>query len=790
MAEVTEKTLLAHLGAPDYRPGTKSELARSFDLPPKSRHDFRDILGSLVRSGKIVRLKRGRYALPGSPDAEASKANARAPKKTARDELTGTIQFRMDGNAFVVPDHAPQKRGSDLPGRIFIPGRFTGTALEGDRVSIRFEESGVPNWWKHVKAKRAVIKDIERSSATPKLEGRVLEIVERSRRRVTGTFQKRARQLVVETDDINLPATIRIAAPDSAGAQPGEIVTATIDRWDDRKEPATGKVVERLGKKGDPGVDVLAIIHKNNLAAEFPPDVLAEAAAVPAAIPETEIARREDWRDRFVFTIDPFDAKDFDDAIAIRPLKGGGYELAVHIADVSHYVRPGTKMDAEALRRGNSTYLVDRVIPMLPEKLSNGICSLKPHVDRLTRCAILTLDAKAKVTRARFTGAVINSKARLTYEQAFEKIKADPAKARDDGLTAKLHEAWGLAAKLRQNRFSKGSLDLDFAEIKVHLDANGTPVKLVRVEYDESHQLIEEFMLAANEAVAKHLRGARRPCIYRVHEDPDESKLFEFRELLRAHGLKPGDLTHRTELQRVLQKIKGMPEEHALKVGLLKSLKRAAYHADPLGHFGLAKENYTHFTSPIRRYADLVVHRVLNRLTEPEHFPERTPSYREMQEIGEHISDTERSSGEAEIEPRRLKEMEFLDILSRDPNAEPMDATVTEVRPLGLFVELTEFMIRGLVKRELLPPDDYYYDGALQALVGRSARGRTFRAGDSLPVDVAVVDFDKMRADFKAAGRGKAQRKTRRSKGAPKKTAPAPAAAAKRKRRPRRKKSD
>ncbi|CAN5463698.1 ribonuclease R [soil metagenome] len=764
MARAIEKELLSLLREPEYRPMTKSELARHFDIPPKSRQEFRDILGNAVHSGKVVRLKRGRYALAGSPAAAASKANERSPSKEPRNRLTGRIQFRMDGNAFVVPVRAENEPAGAGRPRIFIPGRFTETALEGDLVAVRFEESGVPAWWKHDKTKQALIKNIAASSAEPKLEGRVLKVVERSHRRVTGTFHRRAGQLVVETDDINLPAIIRIPTDRSAGAKPGEIVTAAIDQWEVRSQPAEGHVLERLGKAGTPGVDILAIIHKNNLAFEFPPAALAEAEAVPETISEAEIARREDWRDQLVFTIDPFDAKDFDDAIAVRPLAGGGWELAVHIADVSHYVRPGTHMDAEALRRGNSTYLVDRVIPMLPEKLSNGICSLKPKVDRRTRCAVLTLDSKAHVRSARFTGAVINSKVRLTYEQAIEKMKADPAKAADNGITAKLHEAWALASKLRKNRFAKGALDLDFAETKVHLDEDGTPVKLVRVEYDESHQLIEEFMLTANEAVAKKLRDSSRPCIYRIHEDPDEAKLFEFRELLRAHGLKPGDLTHRTELQRVLQAIKGMPEEHALKVGLLKSLKRAAYSADSLGHFGLAKENYTHFTSPIRRYADLVVHRVLNRLTEPEHFPERTPSYTEMQEMGEHISNTERNSGEAEMQSVRLKEMEFLDILSRDPDSEPMDAAVTEVRPVGLFVEIIEFMIRGVVKREHLPQDEYFYDGALQALVGRSGGGQTFRAGSVLPVRVAHVDFEKMRADFMAVGAPTAQPKSRRPK--------------------------
>ena len=312
-------------------------------------------------------------------------------------------------------------------------------------------------------------------------------------------------------------------------------------------------------------------------------------------------------RNQFIVTIDPDDARDFDDAIHVEKLANGGWQLGVHIADVAAYVEPGSALDREARRRGNSVYLPDRVIPMLPERLSNGVCSLKPEVDRLTHSVFIQFDKRGVAKSARFARSVIRSAHRLTYKEAYAILTSPPR----DRLGERLHLAWELAALLRRRRFEHGALDLDFPEVKVLIDTHGKPVRLERVENDESHQLIEEFMLAANEAVARELKKRTIPTIYRVHENPDPEKLAEYRELALSFGYKVGDLTHRAELQRLLAEIRGKPEEQALKVGLLKSLKRARYDPQPLGHYGLAKTNYLHFTSPIRRYADLVVHRAL-----------------------------------------------------------------------------------------------------------------------------------------------------------------------------------
>src|SRR5206468_9389558 len=387
------------------------------------------------------------------------------------------------------------------------------------------------------------------------------------------------------------------------------------------------------------------------LPAELPKDVLNQAERISEEIGSRQIEGREDLRKEFIVTIDPDDARDFDDAIQVEKSKSG-WRLGVHIADVAAYVEPGSALDREAARRGNSVYLPDRVIPMLPERLSNGVCSLNPGVDRLTRSVFIHFDKNGVAKSARFAPSVIRSTQRLTYKQAYAILKSAPR----DRLGERLHIAWELASLLRRKRFEHGSLDLDFPEVKVWLDNNGYPVKLERVENDESHQLIEECMLAANEAVARELKKRAIPTIYRIHENPDPEKLAEYREFVLSFNYKVGDLTHRGEVQRLLAAIRGKPEEQALKIGLLKSLKRARYFPQPLGHYGLAKLNYLHFTSPIRRYADLVAHRALAQRKGKQRA--RT-DMSQIALVAEHISITERVAADAEIEAAQMKKLEF-----------------------------------------------------------------------------------------------------------------------------------
>lgn len=594
------------------------------------------------------------------------------------------------------------------------------------------------------------------------------EILERPGSHLVGTFQKKGQYSSLRPDDPALPRTIDLieVLPE---AENGLKVVAEFAEWTTSQRNPVARMIEVLGKPSDPGVDIMSVIRKFQLPLEFPASVQTEAETISESIPRDELEKREDWRDRDVFTIDPSDAKDFDDAIHVTRLDddpkfgkaAGGWELAVHIADVSHYVEPGTAMDKEAIARGNSVYLADRVVPMLPEKLSNGICSLRPDVDRLTQAVIIRFNVHGKAISERFTSAVIHSKRRYTYEEAFtglkmtdNEIKALPKN--EAAITQQLQEAWRLAEQLRKRRFQQGALDLDFTEVKVILDKKGRARDIVKVYYDESHQLIEEFMLVANEAVAKTTKNKLAPCIYRIHEDADPEKLLEFRDLARAYGYKAGDLTNRDLLQNLLRSIKGKPEEHTLKLALLKSLKRAAYSVEPLGHYGLSKSNYTHFTSPIRRYSDLVVHRVLRRLSQKgkRKNDDKTPAPKisRMAEIAKHISETERTAAAAEQETRRLKLIEYMLWVSQEKPDKEFEALVYDIKPLGIFVELIDLNIKGLIRKDDLPPGERYFVDSTRKEITGSGSNFLIQAGDSIQVRLRDVDHERQFINFELAG--------------------------------------
>src|SRR5947208_2219625 len=560
--------VLALLSRKDYRPLNKIDIARKLGLTASERVALRKILRQLERAGEIARIRKNQYVLP----AEA-------------DLVTGKLSIHPAGYGFLSPE---------TPGEpdVFIAAENIGTAMHGDRVVARISPD-TP--YGRIKGRR---------------EGRVIRILERAHDTIVGTLQRSRNFYYVVPDDPRFVHDVYVHPNrdrrQQASANVGDKVVVRLEAWESRHINPEGEIIEVLGAASAPGVDMLSIIRKFHLRAEFPKDVLDQAERIPEKIDSRQLEGREDLRKEFVVTIDPDDARDFDDAIQVEKIKNG-WRLGVHIADVAAYVEPGSALDREARRRGNSAYLPDRVIPMLPERLSNGVCSLNPGVDRLTHSAFIHFDKNGVAKSARFGRSVIRSAHRLTYKQAYAILSAPPR----DQLGERLHLAWELAALLRRKRFKHGSLDLDFPEVKVLVDKQGHPVRLERIENDESHQLIEEFMLAANEAVARELMKRAVPTIYRVHENPDPEKLAEYREFVLSFNYKVGDLAHRAELQRLLASIRGKPEEQALKIGLLKSLKRARYAPQPLGHYGLAKPNYLHFTSPIRRYADLVVHRAL-----------------------------------------------------------------------------------------------------------------------------------------------------------------------------------
>ncbi len=698
------------LGQPSYEPADRASIARQLGVRGGAANRLYEVIAALERAGRIARVRRERYVLP--RDANL---------------LSGVIHLHPKGFGHLLSE---EEGVPDL----FIAPANTGTAMHGDRVLVR----EIP----------AAIRKRHGRFEDDRSEGEVVRIITRARETIVGTLQRSKRFFYVVPDDPRLPQNIYVAG-DMAGAAVGDKVVVRLAEWKSRHVNPEGEVIETLGAADAPGVDILSILRKYNLPTEFPEAVTSAAQRAPSHVAPEEIEGRDDWRDRFVITIDPEDARDFDDAIHVERHRDG-WTLAVHIADVSHYVAPDSPMDKEARRRGNSVYLPDRVVPMLPERLSNGICSLVPDEDRLTRLALIEFDRQGVMRRARFRKAVIRSARRLTYEEAFSLLSAKPDTRSEISLA--LHEAWSLAALLRRNRFAHGSLDLDFPEVKVLVDDYGKPTGLKRSDNDISHQLIEEFMLAANEAVAREFLRRKLPAIYRVHEEPDPRRLAEFTEFVKSHGISCGDLTTRENVQRLLESIRGTHEEYAIKLALLKSLQKARYDPSPLGHYGLAKANYCHFTSPIRRYADLVVHRAMEPFLEnasPGGRRQSGVSSSSLKQTAEHISATERNAQDAERDAVKLKKLEFfaLELDKKPSRRTPFDAIIVEVRPHGMLVELPEALQTGFIRVSSLDDDFYLYDSARMRFSGRRTR-KTFKTGDTIRVVVDTVDFFKQQIDF------------------------------------------
>jgi ribonuclease R len=711
-------------------PLSKAQISRGLKLPGARIPELKSALEALVKDGTIHEGKKAIYQL-------------RAP---AKPPLIGTLKFHPKGHAFFFPDLTDEDNlasGIDftLHSRILIDRRNVATSLDGDRVAVSIVKAV---------ARPFRPRSESRPDTAEEMRGKVEQVLERRSGKLVGVYQRTGDFGWIDCDDKAVEGRVDVLGETTA--LPGQLVVVALEEWLDRNRDPRGRIVEVLGWPGDPGVDIISVIHRHGLRTSFPEPVLAEARAVPEDPEPAEIKRRKDWRKQLVITIDPADAKDHDDAIWCEKTPQG-WTLAVHIADVSHYIKPGSPMDLEAIERGNSTYLVDRVLPMLPTELSNGICSLKPDVDRLTKCALMEISADGEIRKTSFIDAVIHSRAKLSYEMAQAILDGKPAPAGSEpALVGMVKEGWALASAMRKRRFENGALDLEMPEIKVRLDDQGRAAVAEPVVHTQSHQLVEECMLAANEAVAKILRERAKPAIYRIHDDPDPSRLLDYTETAKAHGYRPGDLTNRRHIQRLLDESKGSPEEHVIKLGLLKSLKRAAYAAEPVGHYGLAKADYCHFTSPIRRYADLIVHRALQPLLENPPKPhDKTPSFTELQEISRHISDTERTSSDAESETKQIKLMEYLDRVSKSADPPLFDGLITDVRPMGLMVEIPDMGVRGVVKREDLPAGRWFFEAQRKAWV--STDGKVIQLGMRIPLRVTNIDFDKRFVDFAVAGK-------------------------------------
>ncbi|WP_028403390.1 ribonuclease R [Ectobacillus panaciterrae] len=700
--------LLAFMKEEVYKPLTVQELEEAFDIVEAA--DFKDFVKALIlmeEKGLIVRTRSNRYGLP-------EKMNL------IRGKMTGHAR----GFAFVATDEP----GMD---DIFLPPNELNGAMHGDIVLVR----------------------ISSESSGNRREGTVVRIVERGTKEVVGTYTESKNFGFVIPDDKRIIGDIFIPKNASKGAVEGHKVVVHITGYPENRLSAEGEVIQILGHKNDPGVDILSVIHKHGLPQMFPADVLEQANNVPDEIDEADLKDRRDLRGEMIVTIDGADAKDLDDAVTVTKLPNGNYKLGVHIADVSHYVKEGSPIDREAAERATSIYLVDRVIPMIPHRLSNGICSLNPKVNRLTLSCDMEINSNGEVVKHEIFQSVIKTTERMTYSDVNRILEDEDQELleRYEPLVPMFKDMAELASILREKRMKRGAIDFDFKEAKVLVDKEGHPTDIVLRERSTAEKLIEEFMLAANETVAEHFHWLNVPFMYRVHEDPKEDKLERFFQFITNFGYvvkgKANDI-HPRALQQVLEMVQGQPEEMVISTVMLRSMKQARYDEKSLGHFGLSTEFYTHFTSPIRRYPDTIVHRLIRTYLIEGKIDSKTQDVwnEKLPEIAEHSSNMERRAVEAERETDELKKAEYM----LDKIGEEYDGIISSVTNFGLFVELPN-TIEGLVHVSYLTDDYYRYDEQHFAMIGERT-GNVFRIGDEITIRVVNVNKDERSIDFEVVG--------------------------------------
>jgi ribonuclease R len=707
---------------------SQAELVRALKLPKRVQAKVFQDLEALVSAGKVVKNARHRF-----------RAAAFAKEGGAGALAQAVFSLTKSGLAF-----ARTAEGVEY----FIPERFRGWALPGDSVELKplpeRPEGGARRGGAFGGRKE------ERGGPARKPGAEVRRVLARGRSQWVGRLRKDGKECFcdVRLGELDLELELAPEGIDPA-AQPGDWVVAGAPGLDvDGREPAPSRFISRLGGDDTPHLDTLIIIKKAALKEDFDAATLKEAAGFATGIPGEAVAGRLDLRQGVVITIDGQDAKDFDDAVSLERLPGkSGWRLGVHIADVAHYVRPGSALDNEAYERATSVYLPDRVLPMLPEALSNGLCSLKPKVDRLTLSAVMDLDERGRVVGARFAESVIRSARRCTYEEieAWYEGKGglDAAEAALLGPTLKDMRA---VAQLRRTlRMERGALDFDFPETKVSLDDKGVPTALTRRARLFTHQLIEEFMLAANEAVAKELREAGYALLFRIHEEPDEDKLNDtlaFLGKLKLGGPKGGSTTPK-DLQRLLARVEGRPEQRLVQTLVLRSLRLARYSPGHDIHFGLALEDYCHFTSPIRRYPDLVVHRMLKARLKGQLPAAARAQAGDLEAVGVHSSTMERRAEACERDCVKAKQVRYLEARLGQAYA----ATVSSVVHFGFFCEIDAFPAEGLVPLGSLRDDYYDFDAANYCLVG-SRKKKKISIGDKLWVKVLRCDWELLQVDF------------------------------------------
>jgi len=700
--------LLHYMKDEAYKPLTVQELESALGV--KDSSTFKDFVKALVQmeeKGLVVRTRSNRYGLP-------EKMNL------IRGKLTGHAK----GFAFVIPEEP----GMD---DIFIPPNEINNALHGDTVLAR----------------------VSSESSGQRKEGTVIRILERGMTKIVGTYTESKSFGFVIPDEKKFAGDIFIPKAASNGAVEGHKVVVELTTYPEGRRSAEGEVIEILGHKNDPGVDILSVIHKHGLPQEFPGEVLQQANEAPETIDESEIENRRDLRNEMIVTIDGADAKDLDDAVTVTKLANGNYKLGVHIADVSHYVTEESPIDKEAAERGTSVYLVDRVIPMIPHRLSNGICSLNPKVDRLTLSCEMEIDSDGEVVNHEIFQSVIKTTERMTYSEVNRILTEQDEELfeRYEPLIPMFQLMEELAEALRGKRMHRGAIDFDFKESKVLVDEEGKPTDVVLRERSVGEKLIEEFMLAANETIAEHFHWMDVPFIYRIHEDPKEEKLRRFFEFITNFGYivkGTANSVHPRALQEIIEEVRGKPEEMVISTVMLRSMQQAKYDPENLGHFGLSAEYYTHFTSPIRRYPDLIVHRLIRTYLIEGKLNESTKAKWDarLPEIADHSSKMERRSVDAERETDELKKAEYME----DKIGEEYDGIISSVTNFGLFVEL-ENTIEGLVHVSYMTDDYYRYDERHFAMIGERT-GHVYRIGDEIKIRVINVNKDERSIDFEIVG--------------------------------------
>lgn len=708
-------------------PATIQELLQKLRIPKGERPAFKRRLNTLVASGDLVETSRGkRFGLP-------ERMNL----------VVGRVSTSPRGFAFVTPDRADD----DFRGDVYIAGANLNEAVHGDRVLARVE---------HVRDGRA--------------EGRIVRIVERGTEQIVGRYDEdEAGEGYVAPFDRRLLMDVQIPRGEEKGARAGEMVTVAITRWPTDRRGAQGRVIEVLGHIEDPGVDTTIIIRKYGIRDAHDPAAVEEARRLGSSVRESDIAARTDFRRVPTVTIDGEDARDFDDAITIERLPNGNFWLGVHIADVSHYVTEGSALDEDAYERATSVYFPERAVHMFPSELSTGLCSLNPNVDRLTQSVQMEINRRGHVVNYEFHDGVIHSDARMTYTKVHAILKqadtAEGQRLREEyrELVPMFEMMEELFELLNGARRRRGSIDFDLRESKLMLDDEGMVEAVIATERNVAHRIIEEFMLLANETVAGHLDANDVPSLYRVHEEPDPAKVEQFEEFIASFGYSltaPSNSLQPKHFQKLIDRMHGKPEERPIAFLMLRTMQKARYDPANLGHFGLAADTYTHFTSPIRRYPDLVVHRALREARRPMSEARRDELTDDLPEIARHTSERERRAADAERELVQWKKVRFM----ADKVGDEFDGYVTGVSAFGLYIELIEHFVEGLVHVSTMA-DDYYRFLERQHVLRGENSGRVFRLGDRVRVQVIRVDMERRQLDLGIADILEAIRETEKNRG-------------------------